>query len=90
MTNLLCKLFIKDRDNTKSPKVRRAYGTLGSVVGIILNILLAVGKCTVGAVFGAISLVADGINNLSDAGSQIIAFISFKMAAKLFVQTFFR
>ena len=44
MTNLLCKLFIRDRDNTKSPKVRRAYGTLGSVVGIILNILLAAGK----------------------------------------------
>ena len=82
MTNLLCKLFIKDRDNTRSPNVRRAYGTLGSVVGIILNILLAAGKCTVGAVFGAISLVADGVNNLSDAGSQIIAFISFKMAAK--------
>ena len=82
MTNLLCRLFIKDRDNTKSPGVRRAYGTLGSVVGIILNLLLAAGKCAVGAIFGAISLVADGINNLSDAGSQIIAFISFKMAAK--------
>lgn len=82
MTNLLCKLFIKDKDNTRSPKVRRAYGTLGSVVGIILNLLLAAGKCAVGAIFGAISLVADGINNLSDAGSQIIAFISFKMAAK--------
>lgn len=82
MTNLLCKLFIKDRDNVRSPNVRRAYGTLGSVVGIILNLLLAAGKCAVGAIFGAISLVADGINNLSDAGSQIIAFISFKMAAK--------
>ena len=82
MTNLLCKLFIRDRENTKSPAVRRAYGTLGSVVGIILNLLLAAGKCAVGAIFGAISLVADGINNLSDAGSQIIAFISFKMAAK--------
>lgn len=82
MTSLLCKLFIRDRDNIKSPAVRRAYGTLGSVVGIILNLLLAAGKCAVGAMFGAISLVADGINNLSDAGSQIIAFISFKMAAK--------
>ncbi len=82
MTNLLCKLFIKDRDNIKSPSVRRAYGTLGSVVGIILNIILAVGKYTVGFIFGAISLQADGINNLSDAGSQIISLISFKIAAK--------
>ena len=82
MTELLLKLFVKDRNNVRSPEVRRAYGTLGSVVGIILNLILAAGKCVVGAVFGAISLMADGINNLSDAGSQIISFISFKMAAK--------
>lgn len=82
MTEIICRLFIKDRDNIKSPNVRRAYGTLGSVVGIILNLLLAAGKIAVGAVFGAVSLVADGINNMSDAGSQIISFISFKMASK--------
>ena len=82
MTNLLIRLFIKDRNNVKSPEVRRAFGTLGSVVGIIFNLILAIGKYSVGFLFGAISLMADGINNLSDAGSQIISFISFKMAAK--------
>lgn len=82
MTSLLIKLFIKNSKETKSPEVRRAYGTLGSVVGIICNLILAIGKYTVGFLFGAISLMADGINNLSDAGSQIISFISFKMAAK--------
>ena len=82
MTELLCKLFVKDRDNIRSPEVRRSYGTLASVVGIIVNIILAAGKIAVGAAFGAISLAGDGINNLSDAGSQIISLISFKMAAK--------
>lgn len=82
MTELLCKLFVKDRENIRSPEVRRSYGTLASVVGIIVNILLAAGKIAVGLLFGAISLAGDGINNLSDAGSQIISFISFKMAAK--------
>ena len=82
MTELLCKLFVKDRDNIKSPAVRRSYGTLVSVVGIIVNLVLATGKIAVGMLFGAISLAGDGINNLSDAGSQIISFISFKMAAK--------
>lgn len=82
MTEILCKLFVKDRENTRSPEVRRAYGTLGSVVGIIVNFILAIGKIAVGVLFGAISLTADGINNMSDAGSQIISFISFKMAAK--------
>lgn len=82
MTELLCKLFVKDRENIKSPAVRRSYGTLASVVGIIVNIILAAGKIVVGLLFGAISLAGDGINNLSDAGSQIISLISFKMAAK--------
>ena len=82
MTELLCKLFIKDRDDLNNPSVRRAYGTLASIVGIILNMIIAIGKIVIGFLFGAISLEADGINNLSDAGSQIISFISFKIASK--------
>jgi cation diffusion facilitator family transporter len=82
LTELLCRLFVKDRDNIRSPEVRRSYGTLASIVGIIVNIALAAGKIAVGIMFGAISLAGDGINNLSDAGSQIISLISFKMAAK--------
>jgi len=82
LTSLLIRLFIKNSGEIRSPEVRRAYGTLGSVVGIICNLILAIGKYIVGFLFGAISLIADGINNLSDAGSQIISFISFKMAAK--------
>ena len=82
LTELLIKLFIKNRDDIKSPEVRRAYGTLGSITGIVFNLMLAVGKFIVGLIFGSISMQADGINNLSDAGSQIISLISFKMAAK--------
>ena len=82
MTELFCKLFVKDRNNIKDPSVRRSYGTLVSTVGIVVNLILAAGKIAVGFLFGAISLAGDGINNLSDAGSQIISLISFKMAAK--------
>ena len=82
MTNLLIKLFIKSPRDTASPTVRRAYGTLASVVGIILNLLLAAGKFSVGLLFGAISVQADAVNNLSDAGSQLISLVTFKLAAK--------
>jgi cation diffusion facilitator family transporter len=82
MTEFLCRLFIKDRDKINDPRVRRSYGTLVSVVGIIMNLLLAAGKYAVGFIFGVISVQADAVNNLSDAGSQIISLISFKMAAK--------
>ncbi len=82
MTQRLCKLLIKDSENVSSPTVRRAYGTLVSVVGIILNLILAAGKLTVGLLTGALSVQADAVNNLSDAGSQIISLVTFRMAAK--------
>ena len=82
MTELLGKLFIKDRDNVKDSGVRRAWGTLVSVVGIVMNILLFAGKFTVGTLFGALSISADAINNLSDAGSQLISLVSFRISAK--------
>ena len=82
MTSLLVRLFVKNSRDTSSPTVRRAYGTMVSIVGIILNILLAAGKFTVGLLFGAIAIQADALNNLTDAASQIVALISFKIAAK--------
>ena len=82
MTHLLCKLFIKDKDNTASPAVRRAYGMLASIVGIILNLLLATGKLLVGLLTGALSIQADAVNNFSDAGSQCLSLITFRIAAK--------
>lgn len=82
MTNLLCKLFIKNGGDLKRPEVRRAYGTLASVVGILVNLLLSFFKLLAGLLSGAISVTADGLNNLSDAGSQVVSLISFKMSAK--------
>ena len=78
MTNLLCKLFIKHAEDVKNPNVRRAYGVLASVVGIILNLLLFTGKFIAGTLAGSVALRADALNNLSDAGSQIISLVSFR------------
>ena len=82
MTELLTRLFVKDRKNVTSPRVRAAYGTLASITGIILNLLLFVGKFTVGTLFGSISIVSDAMNSLTDAGSQIISLISFRISAR--------
>ncbi|MBE6676545.1 MAG: cation transporter [Ruminococcaceae bacterium] len=82
MTTLLTKLFIKNPDAVSDVRVRSAYGTMVSIVCIVLNLLVAAGKIAVGALFGAISIMADGMNNLSDAGSSLVSLISFRMAAK--------
>lgn len=82
MTKLLCRLFVKDGENVKDARVRRAYGTLCSVVGIVLNLVLFFGKFTVGVLSGSLSIRADAVNNLTDALSQLISLVSFRIAAK--------
>lgn len=82
MTALLIKLFVKNSEDVKNPVTRGSYGTLGSVVGIICNLLLCIIKITLGLISGSISIAADGLNNLSDMGSSVVTMIGFKMAGK--------
>ena len=82
MTELLSRLFVKNRHDTQNSRVRSAYGMMVSVTGMILNLLLFAAKFTVGTLFGSVSITADAVNNLSDAGSQIISLISFRISAK--------
>jgi cation diffusion facilitator family transporter len=82
MTALLTRLFVKNNREVTDPHVGSSYGTLVSVVGIVLNLILFAAKFTVGTLFGSVSITADAVNNLSDAGSQIISLISFRISAK--------
>lgn len=82
MTALLIKAFVKNYEDTKNMKVRQSYGRLGSLVGIVVNLLLFAGKFTVGALFGSVAITADGVNNLSDAGSSVVSLLSFRLAGK--------
>lgn len=81
MTRLLIRLFAEKGD-VNDVRVRRSYGNLSGGAGIFCNALLCAFKITVGLLSGAMALVADGLNNLSDMGSCIITLIGFKLAAK--------
>ena len=61
---------------------RQIYGTLCSVVGIVLNVVLFAGKYFAGVISGSIAITADAFNNLSDAGSSFITLIGFRLAGK--------
>ncbi len=74
--------FIKNANETDDPTVRKKYGNISGITGIIINLFLSVSKIIVGLFIGAISVVSDGINNLSDAGSSIITLIGFKLSSK--------
>ena len=82
MITLLSRIFIKDRKNFKSSPVRSAYGTLCSILGIILNLLLVVFKMIAGSLSGSVAITADAVNNLSDAASSVISLIGFRISGK--------
>lgn len=82
MIALLAKKYIKDYQNYEAEAVRNAYGSLTSIVGIVNNIVLFGLKFLAGTIAGSVSITADAINNLSDAGSSIISLISFKLSSK--------
>ena len=69
-------------NNLNVDKKREKQGKIASFVGIFANVILAVAKILVGTIFGALSILADGLNNLSDCGSSIMSFVSFKLSNK--------
>ena len=82
MTDLLIRIFVKDYTKPDDVSVRERYGVFSSIVGININLILAAIKLVAGMLSFSIAIIADALNNLSDAGSSIISFVSFKIAAK--------
>ncbi len=82
MTNWLIKRFVKNAQDHKNPKVRAAYGTLGAIVGIGVNVLLAAAKFVMGILSGSLAVTADAANNLSDAAGSVVALVTTRMAQK--------
>lgn len=53
-----------------------------SIVGILVNVLLAAFKAVIGVISGSIAIVLDAVNNLSDALSSVITIVGTKLAGK--------
>ena len=82
MTGLLLRLFVKDADNTENPAVHTSSGKMAGFTGICCNILLFLGKLLAGLLSGSVSILADAINNLSDAGSSLVTLLGFYLAQR--------
>lgn len=82
MTNLLTRIFIGKNKDPRDAKVRGKYAALGGFTGIILNVLLFVGKLVMGLISRSVAIIADAFNNISDAGSSVVALIGFRLANK--------
>lgn len=80
MMLLLIRLFIKNEEDILNPNVKKAYATLSSIVGITLNLLLCTTKIIIGLLSHSVAISADGFNNLSDAGTNVVSLLGFKIA----------
>ena len=78
---MLEKIFIKNYQDVNNPEVRTKYGVLCSVFGMVTNIILSAAKIILGILTGSISIIADGIDNLTDCASSIATLIGFKLAS---------
>jgi peptidyl-tRNA hydrolase len=76
----LVRRFVRDADNVDDPAVRERYGLLASVVCILCNVALCLGKGLVGLSIGSVAIVADAANNLSDASSNVVSLLGFRLA----------
>ncbi len=70
------------RMNQDASKARLGAGRKAGIVGIVCNILLFIIKITTGILTGSMSIVADAINNLSDAGSSVFVLVGYVLSAR--------
>lgn len=82
MIDLLARIFIKDRKGYKDAHTRLRYGMLCGAFGIFLNLLLTAGKLLAGSVSGSIAIIADALNNLTDASSSLVTLLGFRISGR--------
>lgn len=80
--NWLLRLFVKNYRDNDTPAVRTAIGSMAGTTGIACNFLLFAAKLVAGLLSGAVSVVADALNNLSDAASSVVTLIGFRLAQR--------
>ena len=82
MTEVLIRLFVKDKDEVKDTNVRQQYGIMASITGIVVNVLVCLGELIIGFLIGSIAMISDAIHNVADAGGSLVSFLSFKLSGR--------
>lgn len=82
MFQYIIKKFIHNHEDVHDPEVRKQYGTICSILSIICNGFMVVFKLFVGFMTKSVAIQADGLNNLSDMGSNLATLFGFKLAGK--------
>jgi cation diffusion facilitator family transporter len=65
-----------------TPEARVRSGKIAGLVGIVANLFLFALKITIGLLTSGISIIADSLNNLSDAGSSALTLFGYALSGK--------
>lgn len=82
MIKLIIRKFIKNHENVSDGNVRKSYGILSGVLGIICNIILFAVKLITGLFMNSIAIISDAFNNLTDSGSSLITIFGANLSSK--------
>lgn len=80
MNNFLAN-FISEQEDDLATK-REKIGAFAGIIGILVNLLLFSIKLFIGLASGAVSIISDALNNLSDAGTSVVTLVGFRLAGK--------
>ena len=69
-------------DNIINQEKRAQVSLRATFIGLAANVLLAASKIVVGISAKSVSVIADGLNNLTDMGAVLVSFISLRLARK--------
>lgn len=72
--------MVKEKNTSDAHRLR--VGRRAGIVGICSNIVLFALKIAVGILTGSVSVVADAVNNLSDAGSSVFVLVGYALSGK--------
>ncbi len=78
----MTKLLISIVKKRKNSNFRNDIGVMSGIVGILVNALLCAIKFVVGSLTGSVSITADALNNLSDAGSSVVTIAGTKLSER--------
>lgn len=80
LTEYLIKMVTKGNRDYKDRKLRLKIGYLASIVGVLVNVILAVVKLLIGSITSSIAILADAFNNFSDVAASLVTIIGFKLS----------
>jgi len=80
--NTLINKFVMEKCKGDGSVQRLLCGRLSGTVGICLKLVMGALKLLVGFMSGSVAVMADAINNLTDAATSIVTLVGFSLAAQ--------